>query len=151
MYTKEKFHETVAILVAAYMNDTLRHGDCAACAVGNIVAARMGLRIVQDPSYIDCNQKFMMWSNGEYPNEGWFQVTRAYEGFSQRAIEQIEASSYTAQQLRQIEKSFESANFVSSYDDYILNGLIAVVDVLCEIHGMNEVDKKEAKELFVKV
>lgn len=150
MYTKELFHETVDILVRAYMNDTLRHGDCAACAVGNIIAYRMGLSIVPDPAYNGQPQAFMMWSNGEYPNGGWFQVTKPKTIYSEKAIEQIKASGYEADHLRVIEYRFERADFGSSFDQYMFNGLMAVVDVLCDIHGMNETEKQESKALFVK-
>jgi len=33
------FNDTVDILVKAYLNDTLEHGVCSACAVGNICLA----------------------------------------------------------------------------------------------------------------
>lgn len=149
-YTKELFHDTVGILVRAYMNDTLRHGDCAACAVGNIVAHRMGLSIVPDPEYVEEPQPFMMWSNGEYPNKGWYQVTRAKSGYSENAMRQILASGYRPAHLRLIEYRFEKADPGRSSDQWMFNGLMAVVDVLCEIHGMNETEKQESKALFVK-
>lgn len=36
---KKKFHETVGILVQAYLNDTLIHQSCQHCAVGNLITA----------------------------------------------------------------------------------------------------------------
>jgi len=41
------FENTVDILVKAYINDTLEHNNCYACAVGNIVAHNMGERFVK--------------------------------------------------------------------------------------------------------
>ena len=36
---KATFSNSVDILVKAYFNDTLRHGNCLACAVGNLMQA----------------------------------------------------------------------------------------------------------------
>jgi len=42
MENKKLFDRTVSILSKAYLNDTLRHGDCYACAVGNLVCHAIG-------------------------------------------------------------------------------------------------------------
>ncbi len=44
MKNKSLYDKTVSILVDAYMNDTLQHGNCFACAVGNIVAANCDVK-----------------------------------------------------------------------------------------------------------
>ncbi len=36
-------------------------------------------------------------------------------------------------------------------NDWMFNGLMAVVDVLADIHGINLEAKEEAKKLFIKV
>lgn len=40
MKNEKLFYETIDILVKAYLNGTLKNGDCMACAVGNIVAKK---------------------------------------------------------------------------------------------------------------
>jgi hypothetical protein len=38
------FNHTVNVLVKAYLNDTLRHNNCYACAVGNMIASANGFK-----------------------------------------------------------------------------------------------------------
>jgi hypothetical protein len=38
---KPTFSNTIDILVKAYLNDTLQHESCSACAVGNLVSHSM--------------------------------------------------------------------------------------------------------------
>lgn len=47
---KAKFDHSVAVLVKAYMDDTLRHMDCATCAVGNLIADVCGYEITNENS-----------------------------------------------------------------------------------------------------
>jgi hypothetical protein len=42
MIKEPLYHKTIGILVDAYFDDTLQHGNCSACAVGNLVAAAKG-------------------------------------------------------------------------------------------------------------
>lgn len=42
MKRPELYQKTVDILVKAYFDDTLQHGNCYACAVGNIIAGNCG-------------------------------------------------------------------------------------------------------------
>ena len=58
----ERFHETVGILVKAYLNDTLEHTNCHACAVGNMIASKMGISIIK-------NKRGMEWSTSD---PAWF-------------------------------------------------------------------------------
>jgi hypothetical protein len=39
---KATFENSVDVLVKAYLNDTLEHGQCHACAVGNLICAETG-------------------------------------------------------------------------------------------------------------
>jgi hypothetical protein len=75
---------------------------------------------------------------------------------------QCDVTGYNWQELAMIERAFEGCEipvhdpklgplkFNINQDQWMLNGLFAVVDVLCEIHGMNTEEKEEAKLLFVK-
>lgn len=126
------FDGTVAILVKAYLNDTLIHGKCHACAVGNIISAN---------GYVFGDNEMNAWN--------WLQYILSKKGCitphdKQKAEEQIEYSGYTWQQLGEIEKAFEAE------DPDMFNGLMAVVDVLAEIHNVDLTETESAKALFVK-
>lgn len=164
---KATFENTVDILVKAYLNDTLKHGNCCACAVGNIIAANMGFEFChEDPSAI----KSPSWKGHPYPaysedgrsvngwgaafyTSGWSgrqQITR--ENLSKKpVIEQIMSTGYSWEELAKIEHSFETGDMGESEDEYMFNGLMAVVDVLAEIHNIDLSEKKVAKKLFQKV
>lgn len=163
---KATFQNTVDILVKAYLNGTLAHGDCAACAVGNIIAAKVGAKV--DISDIDiCGGEWIR--NGNYLTIGWNEVFVTREGqqlisphnyFGQIKL-QIDASGYSWQDLAKIEFAFESAEKPEGLDyaphreeclneEWMFNGLMAVVDVLAEIHGISLESKESAKALFVK-
>lgn len=151
----EKFNRTVAVLVAAYLNNTLRHGECAACAVGNIIAAEIGAV----PT--DSGDEFLGWSwmrNQVEITVGWHHVFCTSEGSQKQSPlnyygqikRQIDASGYTWKELAKIEAAFESSMVGESEDDWMFNGLMDVVEVLSEIHGIS-IDQKEAAKLqFVK-
>lgn len=136
MYTKELFHETVAILVKAYFDGTLEHADCDRCAVGNIIAARAPELYEKDPG-------------------AWYSPMQGQESL---ARQQVIATGYSKEHVFKIESAFEQCDDIPhgiswndfTNDQWMFNGLMAVVDVLCEIHGMNEEEKKESKALFVK-
>lgn len=163
MYTKELFNETVAILANAYMKDLLVAGNCCACAVGNIIASRKGYQFTED---VPKNIQKPQWLNVPYPGGnpetgiGWgaaFCTTLGSQIINERmlqnevVIDQIKSTGYDWLDLAKIEYAFELSNLRPSVDsDHMFNGLMAVVDVLCEIHGMNETEKQESKALFVK-
>src|SRR6187549_2861579 len=101
------FNSTVDILVKAYLNGTLLHGNCAACAVGNIIAHNRGYEVCDG-----------YWKEGEFIGqqpawsavfETWNNKTKfiptAYHG---RAQEDIESSGYSLGDLMKIEKAFET-------------------------------------------
>ena len=61
---------------------------------------------------------------------------------------QAEATGYTIYQLNAIERAFEGVDELAT--DRMFLGLMAVVDVLAEIHGIDLKQREEAKLLFVK-
>lgn len=167
------FNHTVSVLVKAYMNDTLLHMDCAACAVGNIIADSLHCKIVsanKDLGYAVRDHK--VWQRGNVTLEPiWQRVfftpkpqgkqrkwPKKFKGYMQK---QIEATGYTWVELAHIERAFESVPVVYNdgiqiaccinHDQWMLNGLMAVVDVLAEIHSINLTTREETKKLFVKV
>jgi hypothetical protein len=139
------FNHTVNVLVNAYMNDKLQHGICDACAVGNIVMA-----CCNKPGRIDlCNGWPTVFVTGG--NHQQKRMPIFYEGEAKR---QIDATGYTWQELARIEKAFEFHDTDSfdpeDADEAMFNGLMAVVDVLADIHGIDLTVREEAKALFVK-
>jgi hypothetical protein len=156
------FHYTVNVLVKAYLNDTLKHGACTACAVGNIIADSMGLSVRKD---------FYKWEGDGYSEHPEWHAVFATQDFGKTnpvdleyyrdcAKDQIDMSGYSPYELARIESAFESHN-PFNYDTELMdendieqmsmfNGLMAVVDVLADIHNIDLSTKEEAKKAFVK-
>jgi len=138
---KPTFEKTIDVLVRAYMNDTLRHGSCYACAVGNIILDATGAY------YID----FGIWSKGDpmwqcvfVTNEDGQQIWE--DNYSGEAKKQIDSTGYTWQELARVEYAFE--NVYGNKDEKMYNGLMAVVDVLAEIHQVDLTVGEQAKQMF---
>lgn len=173
---KATFSGTVDILVKAYLNGTLAHRLCSACAVGNLVAHALGtkpmsLRFLGDdlaPTPFS-NSRFESCERVRW-NE-IFMTVGGNQNFSMsdaspEAYNQILMTGYSVHDLARIEFAFESCERPediisqdrtgqrsSGYytdDEWMFNGLCAVVDVLVEIHGISLDQKESAKLLFVK-
>lgn len=155
MNRPDLYNKTVDILYQAYFNDTLRHGNCHACAVGNIIAANMGFkyRPFECPfsgSTIVFNIKTydMHWvvAKGGRHSKGWptsFYTSGGYQvrGTADEAAKiQIKATGYLIKELAQIEFAFETADKGSSPEDRMFNGLVAVLNVLAQIHDVTDAD-----------
>jgi hypothetical protein len=160
MKNEQLYKKTVDILVDAYFNDTLQNQNCYACAVGNIVAANIGMEFekIPDPYFVEK----VVWPNTEYPGaEGWAKVfcstVPGYQRLSPdyycgEAKRQIDSTGYSWHELAQIEKSFEIATKGRQGDVFMFNGLMAVIDVLDEIHENKDAEvSKESKARFNKV
>jgi hypothetical protein len=127
------FNHTIGVLVKAYLNDTLEHSECSSCAVGNIVRA--------------CAPDLYEIDGG-----AWYDVVAGLCGNSDvRLIRmQVQATGYKVSELRRIEMAFESAKELTHECTDTFNGLMAVVDVLAEIHGIDLTAREETKKLFTK-
>jgi hypothetical protein len=158
MKNKERFDRTIKVLVNAFFNGTLAKGTCAACAVGNMVAAAIRLKLTrEDMSDVEKYNVFWMYPLNNYRrcNNGFF----INDDHLQGGKEQIEATGYSVEEINKIEYTFEkytNLHFTDYYDktkEQIMedqyNGLMAVVDVLCEIEGIQEV--QQYKEMFAYV
>lgn len=156
MKKKELFDRTISILVKAYMDGTLLHGNCYACAVGNLVAGHMGYgyvhnEIINEPVWnCEPNKKYN-------PRGTWFGLLNEAKHMSEkeieRANEQIAITGYTLKGISYIEHCFENPDeidYLSSDNDGYF-GLMSVCDALMQIHQCNETEITEAKQLFVKV
>jgi hypothetical protein len=152
MNRPDLYKKTVDILYQAYFNDTLQHGNCYACAVGNIVAANCGdsfktsLNAMQfqnlywshEPESIyDCSIQAddqAMW----YDAIGGGVVIRS--SFNATAIKQIAATGYTPKELSKVEVAFERAARGNNNEEHMFNGLVAVLDQLSIIHEITDTD-----------
>lgn len=168
---KATFDHSVNVLVKAYLDGTLLHGNCYTCAVGNLVADGLKCGFVQGGA-----KGNLRWDNNmPYPGDdsrinlvGWgavFSTDRYGSSWDNRggrkvqrintnnleaplAKQQIESTGYHWTDLARIEKAFESVD--KRKKDRMFNGLMAVVDVLAEIHNIDLTAKESAKKLFVK-
>jgi hypothetical protein len=145
MINEQLYRKTVDILFQAYFNDTLKHDDCSACAVGNMVAANMGITTQQLTPRIHLRQ-------------GWNRVFTTFTSTRQfinpkgyvpgsEAKTQIDSTGYCWQDLAKIEFAFETAPKGESDEDWMFNGLVAVLDVLKDIHQVE--DNTADVEMFV--
>lgn len=152
------FEQTIDILVQAYLKGTLMHGDCSACAVGNIVGSSLKCKVEGDRD----NIKWMR--NGEEIEPAWDRVFLTsdqvqdvwpynYNGVSKI---QIDETGYSLYELASIELAFESVDEQNDNEGYynsenhMYEGLMAVVDTLARIHNVDLSVKESAKAVFVK-
>lgn len=156
MKKQKLFEKTVGILVHAFRNDKLQHGNCRACAVGNIVAANMGIDNQDDRSWTAVGTKPPGVLFGILP-VGWAELFITVNGKQSRrdsteasfeAIHQVAVTGYTVDELAKVEFAFETAPKGMDDDEWMLNGLLAVYDVLCEIHEVDTNTVPTGKEVF---
>lgn len=140
------FDQTVSKLVNWYLKDQLKHDQCAACVVGNLCGRR------DTWTYL-----FMTMRNGyqtrreiRYVDLYLNHVTRKSD-LLDKAYEVCRSTGYKVYELCRIEHAFEVADRGQSNDDWMFNGLMDVVSVLADIHGISLEATQEAKKLFVKV
>ena len=126
------FSHSVDVLVKAYMNDTLTHGNDCACAVGNLIAHELGV-----------NPK-SSW------NPEWL-VGYVCGVNIEDGRREIETTGYTVNEILRIERAFENVLYSNDHDEWNYKGLMAVVDVLADIHEIDLTTREESKKLFVKV
>lgn len=147
---KATFEHSVDVLVKAYFDGTLVHGDFCACAVGNLIASAHGASVIPQ------RETIFKWSNG-YPK--WHLVF--YSGLTEQKFnkhnyhgeirDEIEATGYTLRNLMRIEAAFESTKTYPVPKCEVFNGLMAVVDVLADIHGVDLSVKQNAVTRFEEI
>lgn len=156
----ELYQRTVDILVDAYFNDTLEHGNCYACAVGNMIAGNCNYDIA------DTGKPWKVWLSNQFQvsnpkREGWASVfmtdynigkqVKKYYNYNHEAKRQIDSTGYSLDQLAKVEYAFEMADKGASQEDYMFNGLMAVIDVLDIIHENTDAAAiQSTKKRFVK-
>lgn len=137
----ELYNKTVDILFQAYFDDTLVHGNCQACAVGNMVAANTGKKVRRfEKGYKgvgwDCG--WTVWQCVFMTDPGTLYQVKEPAFYVGEAKFQIDATGYYWEDLAAIEYAFETADKGQSEEDYMFNGLVAVLEVLKQIHEIDD-------------
>jgi hypothetical protein len=146
METSKRFNNAITALVKGFFEGTLFKNSCSACAVGNMVAYSLNYKIDND--------KGNNWADGTMT--AWDSVfTTSYgkqkflpDRYVDEAKEQIDSTGYTVDELAKVEFAFETHTKIDWCDrkhftqERLMadqfNGLMAVVDVLMEIEGMDK-------------
>lgn len=154
------FDHTIGVLVNSYLKNTLVHHTCAACAVTNIIGHSGWSRFfvtIQNSNGTDIIQYKAQESEILVPSIlCGARVVPLSEVCGDTLIEReagfaaIVKSGYTIEELAKIEFAFETAARGNNEEEHMFNGLIAVVEQLADIHGIDIKLKEEAKALFVK-
>jgi len=161
MKNQELFDRTVGILVKAYLNNTLQHGQPCGCAVGNLIAANNNYTICKR---VGSNWLFQDGNINRVAN--WTEVHAygeiikdpCHDEEYKNGVSELLSTGYDTYETSMIEKAFESVLFTDGEydcdrddedpDGYL--GLMAVCDTLMEIHEANETEITAAKSLFKK-
>lgn len=152
----KRFENAISALVEAFFKGTLAKGHCAACAVGNMIHYSFGKK----PEMI-VKQYIVDFKPG-YPTKlkgggEWHQLISECSFVDKKmAKKQIESTGYSLSEIKLIESAFECNTIISHTDmknqskEAIMEdqykGLMAVVDVLCEIEGLEPTEYKKMFE-----
>lgn len=145
--------KAIDIFLDALNNGTLAKGDCAACAVGNLVAAGMKIpiKLYDDVKTEEDIQENEHWAVALNP------MVLHFSPFSlEKGLKCIEVTDFSVPELRRIEKIFERNTNISyfSFKYYTkeqiradqIKGLEAVIKVMLEFDEQPE----EVFEVFTK-
>lgn len=153
---KATFENTMDILVKAYLNDTLKHGDSASCAVGNICNGEKEWAHLF-VTLTDSHEQIIA-SDGQFISHKLFEnkTTRIPKdeiemGKLNFALEVVNKTGYSVKELAKIEYAFETALKGESNDDWMFNSLLAVLEVVAEIHGVDFDSKKVYEDKFQEI
>lgn len=157
MTNQEHFNRSVSVLVKAFFEGTLEGGSCAACACGNLIAAANSLTIIPASEASRLGKGKYMWAEmallverqqtmGRDPHSIWDGRT-----VFPNPSGMIAATGYSREHLRDIEEAFMAwgSGFTMEFGSN-LDGLLRVVDVLANIHGIDLATAEASKLLFVK-
>jgi hypothetical protein len=148
----QRFEKAYNSLYNAFMNDTLAKGTCVACAVGNIVADSMGVKIENIDGSFFTSERVSFWSDIFFTSYG-FQVVNQHTSEQREML--FDLTGYSVEELMKIEFAFETntqipfihyeknhreALGISDKDiiDDQFRGLMAVMDVLIELDNIEE-------------
>lgn len=147
MKNKELYEKSVNVLLDAYNNGTLFHGNCYACAVGNLIAKGCNIEFIKDNTWKDIKPEWdNVFSSSTVFNEIFQEINLScYQGETKR---QIDSTRYSVEELAKIEYEFENILINKKYSKRYLKhvnpklgqflGLVAVLNTLKEIHEIKE-------------
>ena len=149
MKNKEVFDRSVNSLVQSYLNDTLEAYECKSCAVGNIVAGVLSLKLVRANATIK-QENFIK----DYPNNDaglWYKKRKVFTWWNvkKKAAQQISLTGYTEAEIFEIEKVFMLEWSRSLYEKEF-TALLAVYELLLKIHDVKEGEAEKGKVVFSK-
>ena len=149
MKNKEVFDKTVHSLVQSYLNDTLEAYECRSCAVGNIVAGVLGIKLIRKNGLIKPEPYI---EDDPYNDPGlWYKRRKFFTWFNikKKAALQIALTGYSEDELFKIEKVFMK-EWIGSIHDKEFTALVAVYNLLLKIHEVNESEVEKAEVVFAK-
>lgn len=147
MKNKTLFDETISVLVKAYFEGTLEHANSCGCAVGNLISTALNYEV-----YFHSIQS-LSWSKKEpvwyhyIKTPAFLRLNCMMPEALQLAREQVESTGYSVHELDRIEKAFESYDDFADRDGF--QGLMCVIDELCNIHEADSATKESTKQMFV--
>jgi hypothetical protein len=156
------FDHSVGVLVRAYLNGDLQKGNCSACAVGNLIADAMHIELgrVATPEYsrgvlsLRDDSYLVQWV-GTHP--GWLGELKGCYQHDISFNAQLASTGYSREQLLLLEETFERPSSLShqerrdlSHAELVYRSLLAVVDALAQIHGVDLVTSERAEASFTR-
>lgn len=160
MSEQAKFDHTVQVLVQAYLNETLEKDNCQACAVGVLIAHAAGAVYVRKPNdyngdlHLEAQPRIVDWLGAICTSEDCDQDLDKQVYLNQPNIKAaFDSTGYSFEQLARIEYTFVSNDGddpMASDAERQYVGLMAVVDVLADIHGLDLTAATQAKARFVR-
>lgn len=134
-----RFKNAVDSLVNAFFKDELTKGSCSNCALGCIIAHSFQMNNIADVPVNFWKEAFITSENIQIVNSKYFD--------HEFQLKMVESTQYSIEEMMRIEYAFESNTQISwnlmankSSNEILrdrFNGLIAVVNILCEIDGIN--------------
>lgn len=121
----ERFKKSVDTLIKAYKNGKLQHYDCNACAVGNLMGGEHGwVYAYKDVTCPSDRPKTYLIREDDHAEKLRLRYTPEYSWHD----------------IAKIEIAFESAARNDTTGDLEFSGLVAVFNVLMEIHGIEDAE-----------
>lgn len=135
MMTTERFEKAWRSLYAAFHEGTLNAGDCAHCAVGNIVGSSSWARV------LGCANGGNQFDRHQFVEN--IKLSRRICGgaespFYKVGVDAIKKTGYSQYQLFNVEAIFMDQFFAERCNnkDAQFKGLCAVIEYLCELDGI---------------
>lgn len=153
--TSKRFNKATEALYNAFFNGTLAKGNCAYCAVGNLVADSIGYKVELDTVYYkeydsfpNTSWRHLFCTSSDVHDGTCIRSTRTDDPtLIEKALKEIQSTGYSEQELSKVEFAFETNTrihldrYYQHSEQEILedqyNGLVAVFNVLLEIEGIS--------------